>query len=384
MTSLFLPGMEDMSAPCGWEDALDRLEFKPARRLLLRALRVLAGSTRPECSPSNRSIRSAIAGLGREPPGDREITALLNLLEFDDHLIHRCENDRTGSQRRIHFLFLQEGADDLRPWPQTTCAPGRRRPAPLGADDLRPPSAQVQAIQPPAPAAFSPLNSIQNSEKEKTLTLPAREPYPEPQAVVSVAPEPETLTLGAPPDPEPERPAPVKPYRGDNAPPLLRTVAILERFRRRIEQGAIEEAQTPQEAPATAPVVKTIAPPPSPHLETVDRLRRLADPCGKESVEAVAAQIAKQLDDEHSMPFHRRTCERIQRRELPLKIVVAAYKQARFGTGRCPGAIYTGFITKHAPPRSAQEKPTPGATRQSPPGIGQGQPFPTPSGSAQV
>jgi pyruvate/2-oxoglutarate dehydrogenase complex dihydrolipoamide acyltransferase (E2) component len=328
--------MEDLPAPSGWAGTLDRLEFKPSRKVLMRALHVIAGS-RPECSPSNAAIRSAIAGLGYDPPGDRQISVLLRLLEVDDRMLRRGPNERTGSQRRIHFLFLREGADDLRPWAQTTCAPGRRRPAPLGADDLRPASAQVPMFQVPAPEPVSPLNSIQNSEEEKTLTL------------------------GTPPDPGSDLT-----HRGDHAQRTMRLFEIMERLARIGAQVDAEQAQKP--APA-AQVVRPASPPPSPHVETVDRLRRLASPCGAEAVEAAAEQVAHFLGDEHSIAYHRSVCERVRRGEIPANVVISAFRKAQSPGALVPGAVFNDHIREHSPPRAAQ-KPTPGATCQGSPGVG--------------
>ena len=154
----------------------------------------------------------------------------------------------------------------------------------MGVDHRRPWGSEVQAVQVTAPAPVSPLNSIQNLEEEKTLTL---------------APPLET------PDPVPPLPT---------VPP--RTCTLQERMRRAIEAATLAEAQAPVPGPA-AHVPPVPAPAPPPHVETVDRLRRLASPCGPEAVEAAARQVAERLDDLHSLDWHRTICARVPRRGDP-------------------------------------------------------------------
>ena len=129
----------------------------------------------------------------------------------------------------------------------------------------------------------------------------------------------------------------------------------MERLARRAAEVDAEQAQEP------VPTAVMRAAASNPHIETVDRLRRLADPCGRESVEAVAAQVARQLGDEHSIAYHRSICERIANGSLPLKTVISAYRQARFGTGHSPGAIFTAFIRDHSPPGRKKRPPGPHA-----------------------
>jgi hypothetical protein len=338
----YLPGLEDVPAPpglAGRDLALWRLARFPAKRLVLEAVFAIAGS-RSECLPTTAEIRRRIAELGHAPPTEANINIHLRQLEADFGLISRHPDRRAKSRRRL-VLELAKGADDWRPRAPMTGAQGRRSMAPKGADRWRPPVAQVQSVQSPATEPIPPLNSIQNSEEEN-------------------------VTLRAPIE-----------HKGDGAPPRLRHCEIMERLRLAAAQAS--DAPSPPPRPPTVAEQRHAAA--RPHIETVDRLRRLADPCGPEAVEAAAAQAAELLGDQKSIGYYRQVCERVRRGEIPAKVAIGAFRQARSPTANRPGAVFAAFIREHSPP-GAQKKPTPGATRQSSPGIGQVSPF-RPSGPSE-
>jgi hypothetical protein len=325
VTTRYLPGLEDVPAPpgiAGRDLALWRLARFPAKRLVLEAIFSIAGS-RGECSPTAAQIRDRIAELGHEPPTEDNVKLHLRQLETKFRMISRQPNGRAKSRRRL-VLELNEGVDHRRPRGSIIGAQGGRSSAPKGVDHRRPPEPQVQALPPPAPPPPAPLNSIQNSEEEN-------------------------VTLRAPLE-----------QKGDGAPPKLRHREIMDRLR----QMAVEAEANPPPPPRPP-----VAPEPR-HVETVDRLRRLASPCGPEAVEAAAAQAAKLLGDERSIGYYRHVCERVRAGEIPLKVAIGAFRQARSPTANRPGAVFAAFVREHTPPPRAQKKPAPEATCQGSPGAG--------------
>jgi hypothetical protein len=328
VTTRYLPGLEDVPAPpgiAGRDLVLWRLARFPAKRLIMQALFSIAGG-RGECSPTAAQIRERISEFGQHPPTEANVRLHLRELDTKFHVVSRAPNRRARSRRRL--LFEPGKVVDHRP-PRAPIIDqvGSRSSTTKGADHRLPPITQVQAIQAHAQPPVSPLNSIQNSEEEKTLTL------------------------GAPLE-----------HRGDNAPPRIRACEIMARLQR-----------TAVEVDASPPPPRPSPPPQAPHVETVDRIRRLADPCGPEAVEAAAGQAARMLGDERSIGYYRSVFDRVRTGELPAKVAVNAFRQARSPTASRPGAVFAAFVKEHAPPRA--KKPISGASRQTSPEIGQESPI---------
>jgi hypothetical protein len=376
----FLPGLEDVQAPPGpqgWAEALDRLAFKPARRIILLALRAIAG-TRGDCCPTNDAIRAQVAELGHTPPNDRGLTVLLRKLEAEDRLIARAADGRAKSRRRIRFAFLGqpsiEGAHDRHPWAHTIDTHGRTRSTPMGAHDVRPPSAQVETDQPIAPAPFSPLNSDSIQRGEETLTLRVREGTETPVPAADVDEPPSAEQVAA--------------WEADlGRYPPGHPLHSFARLGLAIHRRALEEsrlvapaspaapdrpvavAQAPCPTPPARPSpARAPAPPPAP-VETADLIRRLANPCGPEAVKAAAARLATRLGDEHSLGYYTLQCALVRDGKIPAKVLVGAFRRASSGTANCPGSVFNAFVREHGPPGSAQ-RPTPGARHHSSPGAG--------------
>jgi hypothetical protein len=78
--------MNTPTAVRGWDEVLDRLERKPAQRLLMKVLRSLSGGG-PERTPMNGEIADGFAGLGHARPSGRAIKAILHVLEREEGLI---------------------------------------------------------------------------------------------------------------------------------------------------------------------------------------------------------------------------------------------------------------------------------------------------------
>lgn len=372
MVAPCLPGLEDVSAPPGpqgWEEALGRLDRRPGRRSVMKALRAIAGSRR-EVSPTNAGIRDKIADLGEAPPSERQVAELLRLIEVEDRLIARDVRKRTLSRRRIRFLFLApKDADSLRPRAQTVCALGRRQSSPKDADSLHPRSTQVEPVQGPAPTLASPLNSIQNSEGREDLPLP---------------PSGET-------DPDP----------GAGRDLLRSWAAGGDRVLAEIARRALALPETTEVAPAPASAPAPSPPPappalqpapgagPLPTREFLGRAHRFIDALGDGDALVTAGMLYSLLARQFRVPAGSRSAE-----IWPARIVwlagsengrVRLREMVRAAVGRSMPERYLSACLGNEwnlygdGARSAHEKPTPGATRQSPPGVGNRSDTSTPS-----
>jgi hypothetical protein len=241
-------------------------------------------------------------------------------------------------------------------------------------DGAGPPVPEVVASEPTCIEAVSPLNSIQ-IPMEETLTLRVREETEEgPVAIAEASGEagftPDQVAawerdFGRYPDGHPKKSLArlgLASYRSSLEEPrrvAAASPAVPDRGPA-CEEGRAPISPTPQ---ATAP-----APPAPPgHVETVDLIRRLANPCGPEAVEAAARRLATRLGDEHSTTYYAAQCARVRAGELPAKVLVGAFRQASSPTLRWRGSAFVAFVKEHAPPGSAQ-KPTPGARHHSSPG----------------
>jgi hypothetical protein len=176
MTAAFLPGLEDVespSGPRGWDLAFLRVSRHPAKRIILEAIRRLAG-TRDHCPATNAAILGTIVELGHRPPSLRGVKSHLRELDETFGLIARDEDSRPRSRRMIRLLFIHKGVDDHHPSVSTIITPRCRRSSPLGVDDHHPSAAQTFMVQTPAPSPVFPNTFL--IQKERTSTLPPAPP----------------------------------------------------------------------------------------------------------------------------------------------------------------------------------------------------------------
>ena len=248
-----------------------------------------------------------------------------------------------------------------------------RRPPGAGACHRRAPV--TGGDQAPAPA----LRTSSKSELLKgTLTLTGSSPgegkTPEPIGPATPPVEAEVIeaTAAAPParavaeilaDVEAMRPLWL--FRPNLAAPLLWELVdaggeVPGPFR-----GKMPPRPGPVPIPVGAPAVRTAtrapAAPPVATATTVDLISRLIKPDATERDVATAARkLAEDLDDLHSVGFHRQTLNWVRAKSMPLKTMLAAYKASKGCGIEDRRRIFTNFIEEAKEGLGLGEKTRPG------------------------
>jgi hypothetical protein len=195
----------------------------------------------------------------------------------------------------------------------------------------------------------APENSNGDCSKEPTFTFAKTRLSPGEGGGAGVTPQ----AIAPPPAPTIELPAAPAPADDQvrkwihealspGVPGLVRKLAIwaLEDCGRLPAELVGKVPSRPADNPAPAP--RPAAPPPP--STTEDLLRRIAEPCGPEAVEAkvdeLARRLAEEFDDWGSVHGFKPRLRQAATREIPVKAVVGSYKAARKSVETKKGAIF--------------------------------------------
>ena len=336
------------------------------RRVLLGVIQACQkdGPRSLECDLSNQELAAQLSC------SEQAVRITLGRLSEAGYLRRVTDKMVKGTGRRIELLyrtweaapsgsigveFGEQANPRARPRPRGGRALDHGGGAPCTTGGARPRPRGGRALQ------SAPILLEKKEEKTLTLAAPGNEDGAQTEANpcsghANTGRETAPALAESPSAPSPEE---IALWESQAKLPGIRGKVARRQLEMLAEPPPVLRAVAKRPPPATPPAVAPR------HIETVDLLRRLAEPAGPEAVEEAARRLAAKFGDEHSLAFYRGVCSRAASGELNLRTLLSAFRQATSGTCRRPGAVFTAGVGGES---TRMKKPAVGLSTKAPDG----------------